>query len=74
MIRDKIDNGVIVVDLTGPQGNAFYLLGLAKNLGKQMGMSPEEIKNITEEMERDDYEHLIHIFDSEFGDYVILER
>jgi hypothetical protein len=26
------------IDLTGPQGNAFYLLGLASKLSKQSGI------------------------------------
>ena len=32
MIRNKIENkGPIVIDLTGPDGNAFVLLGKATN-------------------------------------------
>jgi hypothetical protein len=70
MIREKQQNtGPIVIDLTGPDGNAFALMGLAKRLAKQLGF-----KSPVEEMMQGDYEHLLEVFDKNFGDYVILER
>jgi len=37
MIREKQQQtGPIIIDLTGPQGNAFFLLGYAKKLAKQL--------------------------------------
>lgn len=71
MIRKKQSQPELVVDLTGPQGNAFYLLGLAGQLSKQLGLKPEQIMN---EMKSSDYEALLETFDKYFGDYVILER
>jgi len=71
MIRKKQLQRELVVDLTGPQGNAFYLLGLAGQLSKQLGLSANNIMN---EMKTGDYENLIEVFDKYFGDYVILER
>lgn len=71
MIRSKEQNREIVIDLTGPDGNAFVLLGTARNLAKQLRKDP---KAITEEMMSGDYENLLNVFDREFGDYVILER
>jgi hypothetical protein len=59
-----------VIDLSGPQGNAFYLLGTASNLAKQLGL---EGKAIQEEMMAGDYENLIKVFDQYFGEYVDLE-
>ena len=56
---------------TGPDGNAFVLMGMAKNFAKQLG---KDGKAIAEEMMAGDYEHLLFVFDREFGDYVILER
>jgi len=43
MIRDKKTNrcGPIVVDLTGPQGNAYFLLGMANDLGRQLKFDKE---------------------------------
>lgn len=70
MFRKK-QNGPIVIDLTGPQGNAFYLLSMAGTLAKQLGLDEVEI---VEEMTSGDYEHLLGVFDNHFGNYVILER
>ena len=74
MIRSKKPKSEIVIDLTGPQGNAFNLIALAKNFGKQIGMSDSYIKEIQEKMMSSDYENLIQVFDNEFGSVVILER
>ena len=63
-----------VIDLTGPQGNAFYLLGLANKLCKQIGISVERTDEIINEMKSDGYEHLIQTFDKYFGKLVDLER
>lgn len=61
----------IEIDLTGPQGNAFYLLGTAKNLAKQLGL---DSKKIMEEMMSGDYENLLQVFDKNFGSIVTLYR
>ena len=72
MIRNKIENkGPIVIDLTGPDGNAFALLGYATKFVKQLKFDD---KKITTEMMNGDYEELLEVFDRYFGDYVILER
>ena len=63
-----------VIDLTGPQGNAFYLLGLAMNLSKQIGFSELATQGILEDMKNGDYEHLITRFDYHFGELIDLER
>ena len=74
MIRSKQPKSEIVIDLTGPQGNTFSLLALAKNFGKQLGMGESYIKEIQANMMSGDYENLIKVFDAEFGSIVILER
>jgi len=61
----------IEIDLTGPQGNAFYLLGTAKNLAKQLDLDGNEIMK---EMMSGDYEHLLEVFDENFGSFVTLYR
>jgi len=63
-----------VIDLTGPQGNAFYLLGTAMNLCKQLDFSELATQGILEDMKLGDYEHLITRFDYHFGDVIDLER
>lgn len=70
MIRAKQDR-VTVIDLTGPDGNAFCLLGNARKFARQLGLDSDAI---IEEMKQGDYEHLVSTFDRYFGDYVILER
>ncbi len=71
MIRTKKAPKELVIDLTGPDGNAFVLMGTAVNLAKQLG---KDGKAIREEMMAGDYEHLLSVFDREFGAFVILER
>ena len=72
MIRDKQTlTGPVVIDLTGPDGNAFALMGYAKRFAKQLGLNGDEIIS---DMTSGDYENLIQVFDSNFGDFVILER
>ena len=61
----------IEIDLTGPQGNAFFLLGTAKNLAKQLGLDGNEIQK---EMMSGDYENLLQVFDENFGSVVTLYR
>ena len=63
-----------VIDLTGPDGNAFYLLGTAMNLCKQIGISSERTDEILDEMRSSDYENLIKSFDKYFGKLIDLER
>ncbi len=70
MIRDKVQS-TTVIDLTGPQGNAFFLLGQAGRYAGQLGLDGDQI--ITE-MKSGNYENLVAVFDRYFGDYVILER
>lgn len=74
MIRKKEQNREIVIDLTGPQGNAFFLLGMAQDLGKQLGYGKEELEVLRARMTESDYENLIKVFDQNFGQFVILER
>ena len=72
MIRKKQKHkGPIVIDLTGPEGNAYALMAYAKRFAKQLGY---DHKMIIGKMTSGDYEHLLKVFDSYFGKFVILER
>jgi|TARA_Y100000310_G_C20460576_1_gene705157 hypothetical protein len=64
----------IEIDLTGPQGNAFYLLGLAASLSRKIGHSEFKRECILREMRLTDYEGLLYTFDREFGMLVTLWR
>lgn len=74
IIKKQDLQGKIVIDLTGEQGNAHYLLGYASTLGKQLGFDLAKRNNLLNEMMSGDYENLITVFDNNFGDYVDLAR
>ena len=71
MIKKKNETFGIEIDLTGPNGNAFYLIGAANNLAKQLGLDKTKIQA---EMMSGDYEHLVNTFDKHFGHFVTLYR
>ena len=62
------------IDLTGPEGNAFVLMGYAKRWGRQLGYSEHRIECLIDEMKLTTYEGLLHTFDREFGHFVTLWR
>ena len=74
MIRKKKElsrKNPLIIDLTGPDGNAYVLLGYASRFAKQLGLNFDKVKN---EMTSGDYENLLEVFDGYFGSFVILER
>ena len=74
MIRDRREmKPQIEIVLSGPDGNAFVLLGYASRLGNQI-YGPEKTEAILEEMKLSTYELLILTFDKYFGSIVTLYR
>ena len=72
MIRKKQEKaGPVIIDLTGPDGNAYALMAYAKRFARELGLDAEEIIS---NMMLGDYENLIQVFDENFGSFVILER
>ena len=74
MIRKKKElsrKNPLIIDLTGPDGNAYVLLAYASRFAKQLSLDFDKVKN---EMTSSDYENLLEVFDSYFGSFVILER
>ena len=71
MIKSKKQSLGIEIDLTGPDGNAFMLIGRAGSLAKQLGLNA---KAIQAEMMKGDYEQLVNTFDKHFGHFVTLYR
>lgn len=63
---------MIVVDLNGPQGNAFFLIGLGKQIGIQLERDRKHVNDVVNEMTSGDYKHLLSVFKREYGDHVIL--
>ena len=70
MIRSKEMKSEMVIDLTGPQGNAFFLLGTAEKLAKELGLDSTAV---VDEMKSGNYDNLVQTFDKWFGDFVVLE-
>ena len=71
MIKSKKQSLGIEIDLTGPDGNAFVLIGTAAKLARQLGLDG---KAIQAEMMKGDYENLVSVFDKHFGHFVTLYR
>ena len=62
--------GLTVINLDGPEGNSFVLLGYARKLARQVGLDSERVHI---EMTAGDYSHLVRTFDKYFGDVFSLE-
>jgi len=59
------------IDLNGPDGNAFVLMGAATRFARQIGIDEDAL---IEEMKSGDYDNLVEVFDREFGSFVTLYR
>ena len=71
-IKSKSEmRGFREIDLTGPEGNAFALMGYAKKYAKQLEIDPQPI---LDDMMSGDYEHLLEVFEEQFGSFVTLYR
>lgn len=66
-----MSNSGRVIDLQGPQGNAFALMAYAEDFLRQLGRR-HEFRAMRTEMMSSDYDNLIRIFEENFGDYVDL--
>lgn len=62
------------IDLNGPDGNAFALMGYASRLSKQLGNDATKTNSILNEMRSGDYNNLLNVFEREFGAYVTLTK
>jgi hypothetical protein len=63
--------GQIEIDLTGEQGNVFYLIAQGGRYCKQLGLNSEVF---TRRMMSGDYENAINVFEEYFGEFVTLYR
>lgn len=69
-IRRPDKSRKIEIDLDGPDGNAYFLLGTAARLTEELHLKGADA--IMNDMMSSDYEHLVEVFDEHFGDYVDL--
>jgi hypothetical protein len=58
-----------VIDLQGPQGNAFALMAIAEDWLRQMDRR-DEFRKMQTEMMSGDYGNLLKVFQSKFGSLV----
>jgi hypothetical protein len=63
--------GQIEIDLTGPDGNVFYLIAQGGRFCKQLNLNSEVF---TRRMMSGDYENAIKVFEEYFGEFVTLYR
>ena len=70
MIKEKRKQSPSV-DLTGPEGNAFVLIGYARKWSKQLGL---DSKKVEKEMMKGDYENLVSVLEKYFGNVVTFYR
>ncbi len=68
-IKEK--QGQIEIDLTGPDGNVFYLIGQGGRFCKQLGLNSEVF---SARMMSGDYENAVNVFEEYFGSFVTLYR
>lgn len=71
IITRSRDNRRIEIDLSGPAGNAFNLLGVAEHLACRLRLDSDAI---IKEMKGGDYDELVRVFDKHFGSIVTLYR
>ena len=69
--KENKPTGPIEIDLAGPEGNAFMLIGMASKWAKQLGLDG---KAIQAEMMSGNYDHLLSVLEKYFGDYVIMYK
>ena len=72
-IRKKTNKERPLIDLSGPQGNAFYLIAVVDKTFRRSGAS-ELGQSIIEEMKKGDYEHLVKTFDLYLGEHFDIVR
>ena len=61
----------IEIDLLGPEGNAFALLGIARDLAIKLDLDWNYIHT---EMTSGDYENLLQVMEHYFGDVIVMYR
>lgn len=75
MIRSKSEkpSGPIEIDLTGPDGNAFALMAIARQLHRQLDLDVSQ-QAMLDEMMSGNYENLLAVMEKYFGRYIVMYR
>lgn len=72
-LRKPSDGQPSVICLDGPQGNAYFLLGAASGLMRELKYDENRRTKILDEMQSSNYKNLVCVFEREFGNLIILE-
>ena len=67
-LKPKLDK--MFIDIDGPNGNAFYLMAVARDFCRKLDLDEDEI---LADMKSDDYLNLLKVFEDNFGDFVVLQ-
>jgi hypothetical protein len=51
----------VTIDISGPDGNAYYIMGVIQTLLKEKGTNEAEIKSVLKDMMSSNYEHLLSV-------------
>jgi len=62
------------IELSGPEGNAYYLMTLVEKIGTQLRLSVEKKSKILTDMKSHDYNNLLKVFIENFGEVVTLKK
>lgn len=62
----------LCIDLSGPDGNAFYLMGCAKTYLKAIDYSEQKIADVVKDMLSGDYNNLVSVFEEHLGNIITL--
>ena len=57
----------VVIDLSGPEGNVFYILGTCNRLARDFGLDGQEVKTFKEELLGKNYQQILDICQRWFG-------
>ena len=71
--KNKKKEKRIEIDLTGPRGNAYFILSVAQDLCKRH-RNKKNWDDIKKRMTSGDYKNLLKVFEAEFGKYVVMYK
>tara|TARA_R110000751_G_scaffold2708_2_gene14419 strand:- start:424 stop:657 length:234 start_codon:yes stop_codon:yes gene_type:complete len=62
-----------IYDITGPDGNAFAIMGFVRQTLRDIGEDSDYIEGVLSDMKSGNYENLLEIAVIELGDFVYFE-
>ena len=63
----------VLIDIDGPEGNAFVLMGYASSTMRKSRFAEETKESVLNEMQSGDYINLLKVFDRYFGSVFTLQ-